>query len=246
MDIAAYAAEAEAEATHWWFSGRRRLFAREIDRLALTKSSPVLDVGTSTGTNLRVLRDLAFRSVEGLDISDEAIRYCRDKGLGLVRRGDVCAMPFANASFDLVLSTDIIEHINDDRQALSEIRRVLRPGGHALITVPAFPSLWGLQDRVAHHRRRYRMRQLLSTIRQVGFDVERAYHFNFLLFIPIWIARRLIDLLDVRLNSESELNSPLINRILSAIFAVDLAMAPVVRAPFGVSIFVMARKNEHH
>jgi SAM-dependent methyltransferase len=243
MDLANYAVEAEAELTHWWFSGRRRLFAREINRLALPKSSPVLEVGSSTGTNLRLLRELEFRSVEALDTSEEAIRYCRDKGLGLVRQGDVCAMPFPAAGFDLVLATDVIEHVNNDRQAIREIARVLRPGGHALITVPAFPSLWGLQDRVAHHKRRYRFRELLERIELAGLLTERAYHFNFLLFVPIWIARRLIDLFNVKLKSEGEVNSPLINHILSGIFSADIALAPLLHPPFGVSILVMARKD---
>src|SRR5205085_5633198 len=111
--------------------------------------------------------------------------------------------------------SDIIEHVEDDRQALREIRRVLRPGGHALITVPAFPSIWGLQDRVAHHKRRYRMRQLLEKIEPESFTIERAYHFNFLLFVPIWTVRRIIQLLNLKLSSEGEINSPLLNAILS-------------------------------
>src|SRR5262249_915243 len=202
-----------------------------------------LDVGRSTGTNLRLLRELEFRGVEALDASEEAIRYCRDKGLGIVRQGDVCAMPFADASFDLILATDVIEHVEDDGQAIREIRRVLRPGGHALITVPAFPSLWGLQDRVAHHKRRYRMGRLLECIEGAGLSVDRAYPFNFLLFLPIWIAGRLIDVFDIKLKSEGEINSPLMNRILSGVFALDVGLAPVLHPPFGVSILVMARKN---
>jgi SAM-dependent methyltransferase len=242
VDLATYAFEAEAESAYWWFSGRRRLFAREIGRLALLKSSPILDVGSSTGTNLRMLRDLGFCTVEALDASEEAIRYCRDKGLGMVRQGDVCAMPFSEASFELVLATDVIEHVDDDSQAIREIVRILRPGGYALITVPGFPSLWGLQDRVAHHKRRYQFRQLVELIIAGGLVVERAYHFNFLLFVPIWIARRLIDLFDVKLKSEGEINSPLTCRILSAIFTVDIALSPILHLPFGVSILVIARK----
>jgi len=125
MDIAAYAVEAEAEATHWWFRGRRRLFAREIKKTGLPRTSRVLDVGTSTGANLRLLRDLGFRALDGLDFSQEAIHYCQEKGLGFVQLGDVCGMPFANGSFDLVLATDIIEHVDDDLKALREIGRVL-------------------------------------------------------------------------------------------------------------------------
>src|SRR6516165_7069554 len=89
MDLAAYAVEAEVEETHWWFVGRRRLFGREIAGLGLSKDAPVLDVGTSTGTNLRMLTELGYRRVVGLYLSDEAIRFWANKGLGVVHRGDV-------------------------------------------------------------------------------------------------------------------------------------------------------------
>ena len=243
MDTATYAVEAEIEATHWWFVGRRRLFAREIEKLSLPSSSRIVDVGTSTGTNLRLLRGLGFRAVEGLDFSDEAIRYCREKGFGLVRRGDVCAMPFADESFDLLLATDIIEHIDDDILALRELARVLRRGGRALITVPAFPFIWGLQDRVAQHKRRYRMRELIDKLGGAGFAVDTSYHFNFLLFVPIWIGRRLIDIFRPRIHSEAEVNSPLLNKFLLAIFSADIAMAPKLRPPIGVSILIVAVKK---
>ena len=108
------------------------------------------------GTNLRLLQELGIcRTARGLDLSDDAIRWCAEKGLGTVEKGDVCNLPFGEASFELVLATDIIEHVDDDLQAITEIRRVLAPGGTAIITVPAFQSLWGLQDDVAHHKRRY-------------------------------------------------------------------------------------------
>jgi SAM-dependent methyltransferase len=243
MDISAYAAEAEAEATHWWFTGRRRLFAREIDKTGLPRGSRVLDVGTSTGANLRLLRDLGFHAVDALDFSQEAIRYCREKGLGLVRQGDVCRMPFESGSFDLVLATDIIEHVDDDLKALHEIGRVLRTRGKVLITVPAFPFLWGLQDRVSHHKRRYRRRELVDRVTRAGFVVETCYYFNFLLFFPIWIGRRLIDILRLNVQHEAQINSPLLNRILSPLFGADVALAPILHSPFGASILLIGEKK---
>jgi SAM-dependent methyltransferase len=243
MELATYATEAEAEATHWWFVGRRRLFAREIARTGLPSSSRVLDIGTSTGANLRLLRDLDFHAVEGLDFSEEAIRYCQEKGLGRVRLGDVCDMPFADGSFDLLLATDIIEHVDDDLAALREITRVLRPGGKVLITVPAFPMLWGLQDRIGQHKRRYRMRQLVDRVTRAGLTIDVRYHFNFLLFAPIWLGRRLIDLAQPDIQNEAQINSPLLNRVMSLIFSVDIAVAPVLHVPFGVSILMVAGKR---
>lgn len=242
MEHSVYAIEAEVEARHWWFAGRRRLFARELRRAGIASDARILDVGTGTGANLRLLRELGIARVTGLDNREEAINFCRDKGLGQVERGDVLAMPFADGSFDLVLATDIIEHVAEDGRALGEIRRVLRPGGRALLTVPAFAALWGLQDRLGQHQRRYRLAPLRRAVRAAGLQPRRAFYFNYLLFLPILLARRLIDALGVELRSEAEINTPLVNRLLAAVFRCDIATAPWLRPPFGVSILMLAEK----
>ena len=144
MDIATYAAEAAVEADHWWFVGRRALFSQIIETFNLPQDAAVLDIGTSTGTNLRMLRNLGFTEVTGLDRSPEAIRFCSAKGLGEVLLGDICDLPFRDATFNLVLATDIVEHVDDDLQAMKEIRRVLKANGRLLLTVPTFPLLWGI------------------------------------------------------------------------------------------------------
>lgn len=241
MDISTYEVEAEVEANHWWFVARRQLFADVIARLGLGTGSRVLDVGTSTGTNLRLLEELGYTNRVGLDMSDDAIRYCAEKGLGKVEKGDVCQLPFRDGEFDPVLATDIIEHVDDDTRALSEIRRVLARGGTAIITVPAFPSLWGLQDTVSHHKRRYRMRQLLGVIDSAGLDCRENFHFNYLLFVPIWAARQLIRVMGIRLKSENQINGAALNRFLTWLFKVDVASACHLRPPFGVSILAIAR-----
>jgi SAM-dependent methyltransferase len=242
MKRTAYAVEDAIEEHHWWFAGRRRLFARELRCAGITDDARILDIGTSTGTNLRLVRELGLTRVTGLDISEDAIRFCRDKGLGHVERGDVLAMPFADRSFDLVLATDIIEHVAEDGRALGEIQRVLRPGGQALLTVPAFAALWGLQDRVSQHQRRYRLAPLRRAVQAAGLRPLRAFYFNYLLFLPIFLARRFIDVLGIELHSEGEINTPLINRLLAAVFRCDIATAPWLRPPFGVSILMLAEK----
>lgn len=242
MDVAAYAIEAAVEQDHWWFVGRRRLFARWIERSQIPADAHVLDLGTSTGTNLRMLREIGMRNVIGLDLSDEAIRFCEDKGLGEVRKGDITAIPFPDRSFELVLATDVIEHVDADDRALAEIARVLKPGGKAIITVPAFRSLWGPQDDLALHKRRYRMAPLVAQAEAAGLGIRRKFHFNFLLFVPIYVARRILSAMSYRGRSENEINGPIMNRILSRIFEADLHMAPHLRPPFGVSIFLLVER----
>jgi SAM-dependent methyltransferase len=238
-----YAAEAELEADHWWFVGRRELFARLIEELAVDRQSAALDVGTGTGANLALLRRLGFRRAVGLDSSAEAIGFCRARGLGEVRQGDIGALPFADASFDLVLATDVIEHVDDDVGALREIGRVLSPEGHVLLTVPALQALWGLQDELAQHKRRYRRSALLQRMRDAGLQPVRSFYFNSLLLGPIWLGRQLIRVLKPKLRSEAEINSPLLNRLLLAVFRADLQLASRLPLPLGVSILVVARRG---
>ena len=242
MRDATFAVEAAVEAEHWWFVGRRRLFAREIARRRIGPAARILDLGTSTGTNLRMLREAGFANVAGLDSSEEALRWCLDKLPGKVVRGDITRLPFAHAQADLVLATDVIEHLDDDRAAIREIARVLKPGGAVLVAVPTFALLWGLQDEVAHHKRRYRKHDVQQMLSDAGLIVERAYYFNYLLFLPILVARTLLRWIRPAVSSENEINSPLLNRTLSAIFAFDVATAPLIQPPFGVSALVLASK----
>jgi SAM-dependent methyltransferase len=240
MDSATFAAEAAVEAGHWWFVGRRTLFSRIIERLGLPRDAAVLDVGTSTGTNLRMLRGLGFSRVTGLDQSPEAVRFCAEKGFGDVQLGDVCALPFPDQCFDLVLATDIVEHVPADLAAMRELRRVLKPRGYLLLTVPTFRLLWGLQDDVAHHQRRYRMPELLGKLRTAGLNPQQHFYFNYLLFLPILIARRLMRLLRVRVASENNLNPGWLNRILLPLFLFDIRTANWLKPPVGVSALVVA------
>lgn len=242
MEDTAYAIEAAVEESHWWFVARRRLLAHAIAALAAPRDAPVLDIGTGTGSNLRLLRALGFANTRGLDISDAAIEWCATKGLGTVIKGDVCHLPFDDNTFRLVLATDVVEHVDDDLQALREIARVITSDGHALITVPAFRVLWGLQDDVAHHKRRYARGELEARISQAGLVCENSFHFNFLLFAPIFVARRLIRWLDLKLESENQINSPVLNRILLTVFSADIRIARWLRPSFGASFFAIVRR----
>lgn len=242
MESTTYAAEAAAEQTHWWFVGRRALFRRLIERFASDRDAPVLDVGTSTGTNLRLLVEMGFHEVTGLDASEEAIRFCAEKGLPRVCHGDMTAMPFEADHFGLALATDVVEHVDDDMQAVAEVARVLAPGGIALFTVPAFQSLWGLQDEVSHHKRRYRRAGFRRLIETSGLEILDQFYFNYVLFAPIWLARRLLPVVAPNAESETVLNPPLVNALLLRVMRFDVATAPLLRPPFGVSYLVLARK----
>ena len=242
MESSVYEVETNLEDYHWWFRVRRSLFAKELALAGFTPDQRILDIGTSTGTNLRLLRDLGCGDATGIDYSPEAIEHCLSKGFTAICRGDICALPFNDSTFDLVMATDILEHVDEDAMALAEIKRVLKPGGRVLITVPAFQSLWGRQDEVSHHKRRYLMPRLLALIEAAGLSVAKHYYFNYLLFVPIFIARMAMRLFRIRPDSENAINAPILNTILKAIFYFDVATARRLQPPFGVSILALANK----
>jgi len=190
-----------------------------------------------------MLLDLGLAAISGIDASPLAISVCRKKGFVETVVGDIRALPYDGDSFDAVLATDIVEHVAEDEAAVAEIFRVLRTGGHAVFTVPAFPSLWGLQDDVSQHHRRYRIGQFCRLLESAGFTVQERFHFNVLLFLPIWAARQFIRQSGMSIRSENDINSPLLNRALDWIFTFDIASARLLRPPFGVSICAVAVKR---
>lgn len=244
MDFETYVTEAEVESSHWWFVTRRKFFARVIQSLKLNKNADILDLGTSTGTNLKMLQAIGMEKVQGLDFSQAAIDFCKEKGFDNVLKGDICAIPLNDCTQDLVLATDIIEHVDDDGSAIREIHRVLRPEGLAIITVPAFKCLWGKQDEIGFHKRRYRKSELLKLMVSNGLVVSEIYYYNYLLFIPIYIMRKLFKLLSVNVKNENSVNSIFLNKVLTGIFMLDAVTAKYVKSPFGVSIFCLCVKSD--
>lgn len=243
MEPDAYSIEAAIRDSHWWFVSRRRLFSSVIDGQCLKPTASVLDVGTGTGSNLSLLLGKNLGKVTAVDRCEQAIRVGGCFQRVPIAVADACRMPFAANAFDFVMLTDVLEHLQDDLIALSEIARVLVPGGRVLITVPAFQSLWGPQDEVAHHLRRYTTKQLEASVKSASLTIVDRYHFNYILFVPIWLARALLRWLGVQVKSENAINTPFLNRILRLLFTLDVITARFLRPPFGVSILIVAEKS---
>jgi SAM-dependent methyltransferase len=177
----------EVEDLHWWYRGRRRVIAEALRRLELPADVRILDAGCGSGRNMV---DLAgFGTVTGLELADASVAKARDRAVGNVVQGTLDAMPFEAASFDLAVSFDVIEHLEDDHLALSELRRVVAPGGRLLVTVPAYPVLWSQHDVVNHHFRRYTLRTLETAAGAAGWQTVSSTYFNGLL-LPAAVAHR--------------------------------------------------------
>src|SRR5918998_3083670 len=224
------------EQSHWWHIGRRRIlegFVADICSRVTDRRPRILDVGCGTGANLIMLSK--YGDAEGVDISEDALAFCRERGLDKVRLGAGEELPYEDATFDLVTALDVVEHMDNDLAGLSEMYRVLRPGGRALLFVPTFMFLWGLQDEVSNHRRRYRLPELRRVLEQAGFKIERSTYANITFFAPILLVRKLMRLTGIRTATENSINVPALNGFLGALFGAESTILRYTNLPFGVS-----------
>jgi SAM-dependent methyltransferase len=249
-----YAILRRVEEKHWWFVGRRRIIRSFLERLyrdhkdsGAVQAGPVsarkiLDVGCGTGANLEMLAE--FGEAAGVDVSDDALSFCRQRGLTNVKQGAAESLPYAADSFDLVTGLDVVEHLDDDLAGLKEMRRVLRSGGRALLFVPAFMFLWGVQDDISNHRRRYTLKELKRVVHQAGFQVERATYVNLSFFTPILLGRLIMRATGLRPESENNITIGFLNGVLGKLLGAESLPLRFLNFPFGVSIICVARRTE--
>ena len=232
------------EQSHWWYTGRRKIltsFVEDICRRVTDRRPRILDVGCGTGANLLMLSK--YGDAEGVDVSEDALAFCRERGLENVKLGAAEALPYDDGTFDLVTALDVVEHLDDDLAGLREMRRVLRPGGRVLLFVPTFMFLWGLQDDVSNHRRRYRLPELRRVLEQAGFEIERTTYANITFFMPILAMRKLMRLTGIKAESENNINVSALNGVLARVLGAESWLLRYANIPFGVSGLCVARKT---
>ncbi|HEY8563361.1 MAG TPA: class I SAM-dependent methyltransferase [Pyrinomonadaceae bacterium] len=240
-----YAIMNRVEDSHWWFVGRRAILESFLQKIVSGIRNPkseirILDVGCGTGANLEMLAQ--FGESEGVDVSDDALEFCRAKGLK-VHKGLAERLPFAEESFDVVTALDVVEHLDDDVAGLKEMHRVLKTGGKTLIFVPAFMWLWGVQDDISNHRIRYTKKQIVERLEKAGFTIERATYANWTFFAPILAGRTLMKITGLKPESENNVNVSALNGIFGKIFSAERFWLKNLDFPFGVSIVITAKKQ---
>jgi SAM-dependent methyltransferase len=251
MEAAAYKQFLELERNHWWFRGRRHVYLGLLDHhLAGERPGRVLDLGAGVGGFLDGLSELGDH-VFASDMDIESLGHCRDRGYpaSLV---DGYALPYKAGSFDLVCMLDCVEHIPDDGRAMQEVARVLRPGGLAFLSVPAYQFLYANNDRVVHHQRRYSRRSMRALLEGAGFEVERNTHTNVFLFpliLPTVLGIKALEALlpAKRESTHTNLTWPFPKALQGALFATFAAELPLSRRfdwPAGHSIAAIGRLPE--
>jgi len=250
FDASAFEFLFEMEQKHFWHIGRREIILdvlrRNIPDLARLR---MLEIGCGNGSVLAYLKQNGI-SIEGGDIFLEALEFCKQRaGSADLYHIDVLALPFVD-SLDIIGLFDVLEHIDDDERALSEISQALKVGGKILITVPAQRFLWSYFDESSNHKRRYGRRELATKLERNGFIIKKISFYMFFLF-PLLATVRLIGNMFHRQNRQKEHTKPsfevrtipLVNQVLLLLLKLEKQLMRCLSLPLGASLLVLAEKR---
>ena len=240
MERSEYATMFRVEETHWWYSALHRLVFQTLEAvLPDWRNKEILDVGCGTGAILKKLGNPEKNT--GIDLSPEAISFCRQRGLTNVRQGDICALPFSDESFDVIICSSVLYHqwVGDVARALREMHRVLRADGALLVNVPAFPFLHSAHDDAVMTARRFRKPELRELLLEQGFKIRQLTYWTTFLF-PLAIAARTLG--GSKMGRDFESTGSLSQRLLAKIMAVERCILRHASFPFGVALLAVARK----
>jgi ubiquinone/menaquinone biosynthesis C-methylase UbiE len=226
---------------YWWFVSRRELVLDLVGRLPRSDGALYLDVGCGTGATASALQ--RFGRVIGVDCSPLALQCCARRDLTSVVRGRAESIPLQGGCADVLVATDILEHLDDDVGALAEFYRVLKPGGHAVVTVPAYRFLWSEHDLALMHKRRYVLGELTRLAAAVGFVVTlQSYALCFL--FPLALGRLFKAMPQVDRQPEAQLKSvpPWLNTALIRFQRFESWLLRRLSLPFGLSVVAVLEK----
>jgi len=233
------------EESHWWFLGRRDIIYRLMKDHR--RDAEILDIGCSGCALLGFLRKRGFTRLQGIDISEDAIDICKQKGISSVHIAHAEKTEFTDQRFDILIASDILEHVKEEDKALSEWHRILKKNGTLIIFVPAFQFLWSRHDEVNLHYRRYVQSVLIEILQKNGFRIERSSYWNFILCLPVSLLRLVRKyLVGNRERSGDHLHetSPLINKLLEYLLKFEnRALSTGMNFALGMSVFAIARKE---
>lgn len=242
MQFEEYRLMYEVEDRLWWYRGMEAITRAVIERFYPRGDGlRILDAGCGTGAVMGYLAD--YGTVVGMDYSPDALHFCQCRGRAQLARGSADALPFADASFDLVTSFDVLcVHTVNDVQALREFRRVLVPGGRMILRLPACDWLRGAHDRAVDIARRYTAAGLRARIESAGLVTEHISYANMWLF-PVACLKRLIEpLLPAQHGSDLNLDPGLFNEPLRVILSSEAPLVAQVGLPFGLTVVAVGRR----
>lgn len=230
------------EKKDWWFVGRQKIISAILQRyLKGKKNLSIVDIGCGAGNIMDILGK--FGTVRGVDNNKEIVKFNRENGKE-VFLGDICKLKLPEKSFHLVTLLEVLEHVEDDNRALKMVRHILKPEGLIIVTVPAFPFLWGSHDVEAFHKRRYSKKELEDKLSSAGFTLVKVSYINTFLFLPISLIRILKNIFNLGRGKSDFIEYPfLANFFLEKIFSLEAKFLTNFNFPVGVSILAVARRR---
>ena len=235
------------ERDHWYYAGKRELVSAWLERCGPVRPEHTLiDCGAGTGI---FAQEMAARcTVYVLDDHAESIRILRTRfSEERILRVSGTGIPLPDGAVDFLTALDVLEHIERDAAAADEFARVLRPGGSAVITVPASMALWSDWDVALHHFRRYDRARLVALFDPAKWELLHVNYTNVVAFPAVWAIRRWRSLRAPRAGApvhrtEDAVPASPVNALLRRVF-VGLGKVRGVRFPFGVSLILVARRR---
>ena len=234
----------DVETAHWWFKSRRKYLLDLLQNAP--KNSKVLDIGCSSGIFLKDLEKMGFalENLYGVDISENAIANCKANGIpnAFVMDGQNITL---TEQFDIIIASDCLEHLQNDTQAIQNWKSLLKIGGKLYVFVPAFMSLWSYHDEVNMHYRRYTNKELKSKLAGEQLQILKASYWNFFLFLPVYLFRKLSAVFQKNKKGESDISigNAFINNSLLNLIIFENKLLKMFNFPFGVSTFCIAQRN---
>jgi len=232
------------EDTHWWFAGKRRLVRVMLHDLPAQAGRRILDIGCGTGGMFPLLREFGW--LTGADASDLALGFAARRGLAALERAALPDLPFASGAFDLVTAFDVLYHraVGDDAAALVEIARVLRPGGHFVVTDSALKFLSSAHDEAVQGARRYTTGEMREKLTAAGFTIRRLSYANMAIF-PLAAPWRLLHRSRGTAHGSDVSAAPgWLNAVMGLVYRAEAGLLARANLPIGMSIIVHAQKAQ--
>jgi len=235
----------DVESNHWWFKSRRKYLIDLIKKDS--KDIKILDIGCSSGIFLKDLEEIGFNNnnLFGVDISEKAILNCKKNGLANTFVMDAQNITL-NEKFDIIVASDCLEHLEDDKKALQNWESLLKNNGKIYVFVPAFMALWSYHDEINLHYRRYKRKELKYKIQNENLEIIKSSYWNFSLFLPVYFFRKITYLLNRDKSGEEDISigNTLVNNFLYFLIILENKILKNFNFPFGISAFCIARKKK--